>query len=103
MVNRKINISQKQIKIKITNMAKFLVDLLEGMRDTLNGVSNTVWGIVILFISMHMIAHGQDVESAYYFAGVASTLIGIKQPVATSFVATGRTQNISEEKITKEV
>lgn len=51
---------------------------LDAIREFLNGINNTVWGLLIIFVCMRMIARGSNVEAAYYFAGVGSTMIGIK-------------------------
>lgn len=38
----------------------------------------TFWGILVLFISIHVAIHNSK-EIGYYFAGVGSTLLGINQ------------------------
>lgn len=45
---------------------------------TIGELPNTFWGIVILFSSMY-IAVKYNSSIGYYFAGVGSTLVGIKQ------------------------
>jgi glucose uptake protein GlcU len=50
-----------------------------GIRDLLNGISNTVWGVALIFACILLfIHHPSDTSVIYYFAGVASTLLGIK-------------------------
>ena len=69
-------------------MQNFFGGLFFGVRDLLNGINNTVWGVFILFWAMYILTHHQDTSAAaYYFAGVASTLLGIKQdhPQTTNF------------------
>lgn len=57
-----------------------IASLFFGFRDLLNGINNTVWGVFILFWAMYILVHHNDSSAAaYYFAGVASTLLGIKQ------------------------
>jgi len=51
-----------------------------GIRDLMNGINNTVWGISILYVTMWIFVHcPNQANIAYYFAGIASTLLGIKQ------------------------
>jgi len=45
---------------------------------TIGDLPNTFWGILILFASM-FIAVKYNSSIGYYFAGVGSTLVGIKQ------------------------
>ena len=59
-------------------MSNFIKVVLDALKEFLNGLSNTIWGLLIIFICMRMIAHGSNIEAAYYFAGVGSTMIGIK-------------------------
>ena len=59
-------------------MSNFISAVLEAVREFLNGINNTVWGLLIIFICMHMISKGNNPDAAYYFAGVGSTMIGIK-------------------------
>lgn len=64
-------------------MSNFIKTTLESLKEFLNGLSNTIWGLLIIFICMRMISHGSNIEAAYYFAGVGSTMIGIKASQAT--------------------
>lgn len=59
-------------------MSNFIATTLIAIREFLNGINNTIWGLLIIFVCMRMIAKGINVEAAYYFAGVGSTMIGIK-------------------------
>jgi len=45
--------------------------------DSLNGISNTIWGVLILGVAIVLGIKGKT-ELCYYFAGIGSTLIGIK-------------------------
>lgn len=64
-------------------MSGFIKITLDAFKEFLNGLSNTVWGLLIIFICMRMIAKGSNIEAAYYFAGVGSTMIGIKASQST--------------------
>lgn len=69
-----------------------------GIRDLLNGITNTVWGVTILMISMYVILQHPDSSAvAYYFAGVASTLLGIKGDHAPSPTSSASTTIITEK------
>jgi len=59
-------------------MSGFIKNTLDAIREFLNGINNTIWGLLIIFVCMRMISRGINVEAAYYFAGVGSTMIGIK-------------------------
>lgn len=68
----------------MTAISNFITSVLNSIREFLNGINNTIWGLLIIFVCMRMIAKEINVEAAYYFAGVGSTMIGIKasQPIA---------------------
>ena len=51
--------------------------------EAINEVNPTIWGILILLLSMLMGWHGKT-ELCYYFAGVGSTLAGITGAKALS-------------------
>lgn len=57
-------------------MAQHMWGVLDNIVDNLNKVTNTFWGISVLFVSMWMAVKGFH-EIAYYFAGIGSTLLGI--------------------------
>lgn len=62
----------------MTAISNFISIVLNSIREFLNGISNTIWGLIVIFVCMRMISKGINVEAAYYFAGVGSTMIGIK-------------------------
>ena len=55
----------------------FIERTLLSIRDFLNGINSTTWGVLILFMAMEMYLRSKS-DAAYYFAGIGSTLCGIK-------------------------
>lgn len=57
---------------------------LIALRDFLNGISNTIWGVILLFCAVEMKLHHVDDAAVYYFAGIGSTLLGVNHGPNTS-------------------
>jgi hypothetical protein len=51
---------------------------LKNLVESINLVSNTVWGMLLLASSIYVACH-YNKDIGIYFAGVGSTLIGIKR------------------------
>lgn len=67
-------------------MSNFFSALLTSLRDFLNGITNTTWGLIIIFWSMHIMVMGNHDPVGYYFAGIGSTLLGISHNGQTSTI-----------------
>lgn len=50
---------------------------LDDLKEFLNGISPTVWGLLIILICIALKVRKTDSETVYYFAGIGSTLLGI--------------------------
>ena len=83
-------------------MKNIFSDFFFGLRDFLNGINNTVWGISMLYVTMHIFIYcPNQTNLAYYFAGIASTLLGIKHEAQvpasqTSFDTVTKTTGTTE-------
>jgi hypothetical protein len=64
-------------------MSNYYSATLDSTKEFLNGINHTVWGLLIIFICILLKIKGVASETVYYFAGIGSTMIGIKSPGAT--------------------
>jgi hypothetical protein len=76
-------------------MSKF-VDSIIKLINALGTLPNTFWGILVLFASMK-IAVKYNSDIGFYFAGVGSTLLGIKHDTSDSSTLT--LPNLPPEKV----
>lgn len=76
----------------VDGLAKLFSAFFFGLRDLVNGITNTIWGLVVIFWALYLLSHRVDPSVAYYFAGVGSTLLGISSQQ-------GHTNTITNSKV----
>jgi hypothetical protein len=64
---------------------------LSALRDFLNGISNTIWGVILLYVAVCMKMRHVDDAAVYYFAGIGSTLLGVNHGPSTTGNNSGNT------------